>query len=228
MTTQELSAIQTHCDELTQNGQELSVAWEGGNDSGWFYLQLGGIEILELSPLQQHIVQLVQDTLGYGSFAGDYSTDGAVIYDPKGKCFVGEDSYSETDQGAKECHIELAIPEHIWFDSMTVNIQSGDAAVDTTISLQIQNGPYPEAFGQWQTETEGLLNEKFLSAVMDIDDFEGIWENFTLPRSAFQASGGMLLYKINEFSYSFSSHDQQSVYIPLTGEEAVSDDDRQD
>lgn len=210
-----IKAMQDHCDELTKDGNELSVKWEGGNDSGWFELSVNGKEIDNPSPLVQDIIEFVENHIGYGSFAGDFFTDGELSYNRADKCFVGADTYSETDQRIQECEIAFSIPETVWFDHLTLSVSSerSNDTIEASIFLQILNGPHPEDFDTTKSQLEIHINQQFSDLIDHIEDFAGIWEEYLFPRKDFQARDGMLHYSINKFNFSYHETDVKEIYI---------------
>lgn len=215
MDANKIKAMQAHCDELTRDGKELSVTWEGGNDSGWFELELNGEKLENPSPLEEDILQFVADHMGYGSFAGDYTTDGTLSYDPEEKCFSGLDSFTTTDQGRNFCSIEVRIPESIWFDSLKlfVNTEGGFEDIETSVSLQILNGPHPDDFDEMKLQMEANINTQFCNVISHIENFSEIWEEYILPRAQFEYKDGFLHYCISEFSYSVNETEDNEINV---------------
>ncbi|WP_316835032.1 hypothetical protein [Pedobacter nutrimenti] len=218
METTKIHAIQAYCDELTRDGQELSVTWEGGNDSGWLTLKLDGIEKENLTEIEHDLLHFVGEELGYGSFAGDFSTDGEAVYNRDTKCFIGEDTYSESEQGLQECAIELSLPEQVWFDTLMiqVEVQDGYDVPEANLTLQILNGPYPEHFDKIKSKIENYLQEMFALATNHIEAFGGLWETFLISRQDFQTHDGSLKGYINQFNYSYNTTDVKDIYIPFS------------
>lgn len=202
-----------HCDKLTSDGKELTITWEGGNDNGWLTLRLDDQEIQTLNETENQIIRFVEDFLGYGSFAGDFSTDGKVTYDRENKCFIGEDNYSETSADFHECNIELCIPEQIWFDSLALNLESDGDLVNSSIELRIMNGPYPQAFESMQKDIERKISECFMEITDHLENFAGLWEDLTIRRASFQPKDGLLRYQIHSFTYNFYEYDVKPVLL---------------
>ncbi|WP_343566251.1 hypothetical protein [Sphingobacterium sp.] len=217
MRTFDFKAMQAHCDLLTQDGKELSVAWDGGNDSGCSTLMLDNVEIASPGPLEEDISLYILSSLGYGSFAGDFSTEGTLTYDRSAQCFAGEDYYSRTDDDILECSIEIEIPEGIWFDELIIHTESYNNcdSLETQIRLRILNGPYPKYFDQIKTGIERQINEKMEQALEHLENLAGIWETYTIPRRHFEVSGGLLFAEIKSIQYSFNSTKVEHISIPI-------------
>src|ERR1700735_3777194 len=116
MTKSDNEALIARCDQLTENGQVLSIDWEGGGDSGEFTMKLNGEDVSEQTEIDERIIELVAEGIGYESFACHSSTHGSAISDRWEKSFSGTDFYSSSDQGVEECSIKLTIPSWLWFD----------------------------------------------------------------------------------------------------------------
>jgi hypothetical protein len=84
------------CDELTKDGKDLLIKWNGGNDDGYFEILLDGNQLDDEIDFES-IENYVSNSLGYGSFAGDFSTNGELIYHRETKSFDGVDNYSTAE-----------------------------------------------------------------------------------------------------------------------------------
>lgn len=119
--------------------QEVTITWDGGNDSGCFYLQFDGHDVdYDEYPILSACVDTVADELGYGSFAGEYNTSGTLTYDPSLSCFSGEKFESFDKYEDVKVEIKLEIPDHIWFDSLGVEIEDD---MRVSVRVEVKNGP---------------------------------------------------------------------------------------
>lgn len=214
MTTQNLAAIQAYCHEITKGGKTLEVTWEGGSDSGWFGLLLDGEQPIELNEMQRAILGLVENHLQYGSFAGDFSTDGRVAYSPEEKCFIGEDNFGGGESDSKACEIEILIPGNMIFDSLEFNIYSDDG-IHCSMLLRLKNGPSPMGFQDIQSAIENHICQTIQAIVDDIEDFNGMSDQIIVNRSQVKSVGEMLSYTITELNYWISISETSEVLIPF-------------
>ena len=167
--------------------------------------------------MEKDIVELVDKYLGYGSFDGNFSTDGTVVYHRESKCFTGQDTCFETDYQLCNCAIEFSIPKDVWFDTLLIQVESDDfdSRMMITITLSVHNGPYPEHFDALKSQLEPLLEQKFTQAVDHIDNFAGVWHNYTFPRKNSLDKDGMLLFQINELDHYIDINQVKDICISL-------------
>lgn len=211
------SDMWAHCDQLTENDKRLSITWDGGSDSGEFSMRLDGNAIIELSPLEDEILEFVAAKVGYGGFDGDFSTSGEVEYNRANKCFIGQEAYSENEGGLRKCDIKIVIPEYFWFDSIELNIQCDyEDEVSVSLKLVVINGPYPPSFNEMASKIEDELAKAMNAEINQIEDFEGLWESFVISRKVFKQEGGLLTYTISSFDYSYRKFEDKCMLITFS------------
>lgn len=218
MPNYDYAAMIRYCDDLTKNGDKLSVTWDGGNDSGWFEMKLNDQPIQETSAITESIVQFLDDYLGYGSFAGDFTTNGEIVYSNETKCFEGHDDYSESDNANKECSIEIRISKEIWFDRLELQVESDYESIqNTSARLVVMNGPRSQKHHASESQIELKVREDFLSEIEDVEqEISGIWEQFSIAYGDFREESNEMVYTIPEFTYNFYTNDYKEVSISLT------------
>lgn len=215
--------IINYCDGLTKHGEKLAVTWSGGNDSGWFQLELDGEPIHETSKLDDSITDLVENELGYGSFAGDFSTDGELIYNRDTKSFEGTDTYSETSSEKNDCAIEIYIPKNIWFDQLEVQIEASYETIEeASVRFIITNGPRIPAHSELENQLKQKILKKFLQEIRKIDECTSVWENFILKFDEFISKGKERVFTIKQFEYNFCDSRDNHINIYLT--DKINDD----
>lgn len=212
-----LSAIRTYCDQITDDGSELSVKWDGGNDSGFFELCLDDKEIPSGEGIACDLLTLIEEHLGYGSFAGDFSTEGRLIYNRETKCFEGQDIYGETEDTFRDCKLPIVIPSHIWFDRILVELdyQEGHAGNTVSLTLLVNNGPVLPVHKEWERRYEIELDRLFRQEVEQIEDLTGVWDTVELDTGNFSPHGTQLLCNLTRFTYSKWYSDCLYKSIPL-------------
>lgn len=204
------------CLKKTEEGSEVILKWDGGGDSGWVHLEVDGTdsEVAEAEAL----VDMMNDQLDYGSWAGEYSASGEAYFDPESKMFEGVDYYSETDSASADCSIEIRIPKHIHFDSL--EILTEDQECNVTISFIIRNGfQHPEARALEIKLAEELGKEISEAARLDVedeDDIDGYYETYDLNRdSDFVIDGNDLVHTLTHIMYSKRYTTEKEVGINL-------------
>ena len=217
MTKEKYAEIIDHCDTLTANGQNLSVSWDGGGDSGWFELKLDDEPKGELNDLEDLIVELVSDELGYGSFAGEFSTSGSVAYNRETRCFEGLDTYSESTGDSHLCTIEVRVPKDIWFDRINLFIQCEDCEVmQTSASFFVNNGPRIEAHAVAEEIIAAALGENVKIEISDMQDNVYVSQDITIRANEFEVKEDTLCFTITEFDYSYEDSHSKEITIHLT------------
>ena len=203
MNTMKRKAILTLCDRLTVEGKQLSVYWQGGNDSGWLRLKLGDADVDQPSEMENDIIKFVAFSLGYHSFDGNFSSQGEVVYDRVRKTFSGTEHYACTDGGIVPLAFTVCLPENIWFDHLafTINVDDQIAPIECDIELRVNNGPFPENFDIIVATLVKQLRAAIAERIDDIEDFSSMWEFIVIPRTDFQIHNGQLSYLIEELNY---------------------------
>jgi hypothetical protein len=204
------------CDELTKNGKSLIITWDGGNDDGWFEILLDGKLIgdeIDFDPIEAYIT----DQLGYGSFNGDYSTTGELIYNRETKSFEGIDTYSTSESDNYLCKIKVIVPDDIWFDQLDINIemQDDDDEPNVASSFIISNGPRIDL----HTEIENKIGKNIKKQVMKIQEgirnFNSLYENVSIANREFSKRKDKLFFIIKKVGYSYDGCQDNNIQIQL-------------
>lgn len=211
-------AMIAYCDEATKNGEKLSVTWDGGGDSGWFEMIQDGKKIDDPSGFLYAMYDYIAEYMGYGSFAGDYSTSGELVYDRKSKSFEGIDYYSDTSTDTHTCAIEIRIPNKVWFDRLELRIdaEGGIVEKDTSAQLIVLNGPHIHEHDYWEGEINYIVQEGIREASEEIEDICDINERITIEYDAFIPEGNELVFTVEQFQYSYNRNDERELTIYLT------------
>lgn len=212
------------CDQQVAEGKTISMHWEGGNDSGWCWFEIDGEQVrdhLEEDEIGQ-LLDMMYNTLDYGSWAGEFSASGKAVYDAEHKAFVGIDNYSEDDNEQYECNLEIRVPKTLWFDQLEVSIE--DEAAVVSAAFHVRNGFISEEHEQWLSEFEELFSdqidkviEAFKNNVTETE-YRSMWEHWTLNKSDFHEEGEFLVHKINTLSIGTYSTDEKEIYLELEEE----------
>lgn len=212
------------CDKQVKDGKELKLCWEGGNDSGWVYMEIDGEQIdytqQNRSPEMQALVNLMDEQLDYGSWAGDFNADGEAVYDAKTKSFVGTDNYSQDDQDDWESDIVIRIPKSIWFDRLEVMIEN--ESVDVSAAFVIKNGFLTPEHDE---VIQNVIAEIKRGADKSVDefckapgqnDFRTVWMDEQFDRSDFYESGDNLIKELSYIPIGTYQIDEKEVILQLT------------
>ena len=205
---------------------QLSLQFEGGNDSGSFSLCSDGKTITEHHQTSLYddvsmVIDYLADHSPYGSFDGDFSTEGALYYDPSTHVFEGDDNYCTTEYDLldlSEKPITIKIPKDLWFDSLSMSIDADNyEGARVTSRFVIDNGPIIDMHTEVESEIYSSLKDR-------VDDlFNNVFpENFQycntreiIPYSKFKLKDGFLEYEIKSLEYSFEICSTNTVTIKI-------------
>ena len=155
---------------------DICLDWEGGNDEGSYTLIIGKENINVYSmPNESDEYQLLDalaSEIGYWGFAGDYSVNGSISYDEDKQCFVGEDTVEDSVE--KELFlsdpIKLKIPNHLWFDSVSLDVSGHAECMDVSFRFLIQNGPVCSEHVELEKKFEDSIGDSIFNALKEISE----------------------------------------------------------
>ncbi|WP_143774018.1 hypothetical protein [Niastella vici] len=204
------------CDELTKDGKNLVITWNGGNDEGYFEILLDEEPLddeIDFGPIEDYISK----ALGYGSFAGDFSTTGELTYNRETKSFDGIDNYSTSESDNYMCTINVTVPDNIWFDQLDIFIEmeSDEEEPNVAPSFIIANGPRIDH----HTEIENKIGEMIKKQVMEVQEgipnFNSLYENITIAHREFIKRSNKLVFVIKKIEYSYDGCRENIIHIQL-------------
>jgi hypothetical protein len=187
------------CKDQTDQGNELKILWDGGGDSGWAHFQINGEDVD--NEYTEALVDIIYNTLDYGSWAGEFSAQGEAIYNPKTNSFEGTDYYSEEQSEAIESDITIRIPKEFWFDSLHVECECyHEEAPNLSARFIIKNGfltnQHLDFCRNLQESLRDNFDELFDNYHSAKDDFRGCNDSWILERSEAKEENGELIFKI--------------------------------
>lgn len=205
-------------DQLEAEGKEVAFVWEGGNDDGSFYLEIDDVNSTgEMSDL---VTDLVGDSLSYGSFAGDFSTNGRLVYS-EGE-FSGTDYYSVSETDTVTHTIKIEVPDHLWFDVLSIDTEGSfyEEDVDVTASFSIHNGPVVPEHTEIENDIERLVGTTISDVLVGTQrtDLNYVYNNWTFEFEDGQVENGKRVFYINEFDFSYESTTENELCIPISDE----------
>jgi hypothetical protein len=165
---------------LSEGAKEIRVTWEGGNDEGSFSLYVDDKDTdidWNKKDGTYDLVDYIGDEIGYGSFAGDFNTNGEVVYDVEKKAFIGNDSYEEQQEFTYKFRkpLILTIPKDLWFDTIEVDMSGYDDDIDASVRLSITNGPVVQEHIDFESKSAKALREIANQLFDDLDEVRDLW-----------------------------------------------------
>jgi hypothetical protein len=219
---EEKQSLKQWLDDLESQGHEVKVTWEGGNDDGSFSVYVDDEEIsTEGTSMGGLLVDVVADEIAYGSFAGDYSTNGELIYS-KGE-LTGIDNYSCSESAClelkKKDYIRIEVPEYLWFDTLTINTEGyhEDSGIDVTVNFNISNGPVVDE----HSTLEESLSEMIRDAVTERLDHVKEQVNYVYSDWSFRFDEGQIIdgkrvFFIEDIDYNYEDGEDKEICIEVT------------
>ena len=222
MANKELS-LRQQLDALAAQGKEIKVTWEGGNDSGGYSLFIDGVEVNYGDEAYDEIVDPISDNVDYGSWAGDFSADGSVVYDSEQGGFIGEgrDTESQTCE-LDDIDIEIRVPKALNFDSIEIVSEGTYFLEELSVrcGFVMANGPvFPE-----HLETQYVMETYVRDSIDDIltthkeckdEEIGWVYNEWTLRRESLGEDGDYLVGNINSIDFSLNNTINKSYYIPI-------------
>lgn len=217
---EKVKLVREWCEKQVDEGLTVSVEWDGGNDSGCVNWSGDSEENI----FTDFLVDQVYDELDYGSWAGDFSASGTMIYNKEQKALVGQDYYSETEYVAFEEPVKLVVPEKYYFDQINCSVSGHDQydGGNITIEAFVTNGFVDPELEQYlkekETEIATLINDKIRSIDIGGNEFLGIDSADSYTREDFEESEGLLSVTM-EIHYREDSVLEKDVSLNLNEEE---------
>lgn len=209
-----------YLNELSKQGKEIQIKWEGGNDSGWIYLEIDSVE--DNSEEAETLSEYMNNLLDYGSWTGDFNADGYATYNPKTKCFEGENSYSEYEEDLAKADITIKIPDHLWFDRLILEIEcSYDEKPDISFNLDVIDGFKLNTHETFEKKMEIKLIddvEKMIENHNDNNEDRSIDRIFTLElinKDQFQHIDGHFVYTIDKLDVSVRTVQTSDIVLDI-------------
>ena len=220
-------SLRQKLDDLASQGKEIKVTWEGGNDSGGYNLFIDGDEVNYGDEVFYEIVDVISDTIDYGSWSGDYFADGSVVYNSDEGAFIGEGKDTESEGGMiGEIAIEVRVPKILNFDSVEI-LTEGTLCWDelnSTCRLAVSNGPVFQEHAEAQED----LRDRIIESVIHIlethpeckdEEIGYVYNEWSIRRDLFKEDGDDLVYIIDEIQFSYNNTKYQSYHISINDEQ---------
>jgi hypothetical protein len=170
---------------VSEGAKEIKITWDGGNDEGSFYLYVDGEDInidWDKKDGTYDLVDYIGDEIGYGSFAGDFYTNGEIIYDHDKKAFLGYDSCEESNDHTYKFRkpLKLTIPKDLWFDTVEIDASGYSDEMDINVKLSVTNGPVIQDHIDFESNSTKAIEKVCNQLFDDIDEVRDVWHNSSI------------------------------------------------
>lgn len=217
------------CDQQAASGKTLELKWDGGNDSGWVYMECDGEQLDEdVYPEAAWLINAMYDQLDYGSWAGDFSASGSASYCSESKMFEGVDNYSETENQdfTLKTPLSLTVPKKYGFESIDIHIESTpEEETRIEVRFNLRNGMLHPDLSTMQVSIEESLKNQYDAAVQELidtaviefwDNIDSCWDNQLLQRAEAAEEKDHLFFMITEITLSMRTNEEKGVCIDLS------------
>jgi hypothetical protein len=212
--------LKERLDELVKEGKEIQVTWDGGNDSGTITVYVGGKELAYGSSMESEISDVIDDALDYGSWAGDFTAHGSVVYDSEQGAFVGAGYEVTSDYTSTDCEIEFKVPKALNFDSISIET-SGDweyEPVKVFCRFNISNGPVFEEHIDLQIELQEILENAVINEISRLNCTVGsVYNDWEITRDMMEEFGDYLVFVIDSIGFEDKISNEKDHEISVVG-----------
>jgi len=219
-------SLRQRLDAIADEGKEIKVTWEGGNDSGSFTVYIEGKECEYGDVDHDEIIDKLDEDLDFGSWSGDFFADGSVVYDSKEGAFIGEgrDVTSEV-ASLSDISIELRVPKYLNFDIIRIYTEGSYCWHELRVRCNfiINNGPVFEE----HSFTEEAMNDYLMERICHIldtnedskhEEIGYVGNEWSITRESFDEDGEDLVYIIDELDFEFNDSNERSYKIKIEEE----------
>jgi hypothetical protein len=225
----ENKSIVQWCKTLHEQGNELTMKWEGGGDSGWVYFEIDG-ESTD-NEYTRALVDKMDDTLNYGSWAGEFNANGEAIYDPKTNSFIGTDYYGEDENEVLDVDFTIRVPKKFWFSTLHIEVECYyDDGTNTAVSFLVKNGFLTQEHTDFCRKLEQDLVKDFEDLFNNYPsgdgyEFRNCTDSWILERSEAIEEADDLVFKIKKVDVQVMNNEERPVVLELDEETAEAIDE---
>lgn len=226
----ENKSIVQWCKDLHEQGNDLTMKWEGGGDSGWIYFEIDG-ETTD-NEYTRALIDVMDDILDYGSWAGEFNASGTAVYDPKINGFVGTDFYGEDESEVLNANFTIRIPKRFWFTTFHVEVERNyDEGTNVATNFLVKNGFLTQEHTDFCRNLEQELVKDFDDLFNNYPSGEGYefrscTDSWILERTEAVEEGDDLVFKITKVDVGIMNNEDRPVVLELDEETAEAIDEQ--
>jgi len=220
----EKKSIVQWCKNLHEAGNELTMKWEGGGDSGWVYFEVDG-ESTD-NEYTRALIDQMDNTLNYGSWAGEFNASGEATYDAEKNAFEGTDFYGEDENEVLDVDFTFRVPKSFWFNTFHVEVERNyDDHTNTSASFLVKNGFLIQEHTDFCHNLEQELKKDFDDVFDNYKsnqgyEFRSCTDSWILERADAVESGDDLVFKITKIDIQVMTEEDRPVVLELDEETA--------
>ena len=216
------------CKDQAAQGNELKLIWEGGNDSGWVHFEDDNGDVD--NEYTRALVDRMDNTLDYGSWAGDFNASGEAIYDPTTNSFKGTDYFGTDEHEAIDTNIVISVPKKLWFETLHIECERNyDEETEVSVRFIIKNGFLTEEHSVFCSNLEVIKDdlEQCFNNYNSVDgyEFRGCTDSWIIDRSEMKEDEDMLVFTIDKVDLEVMITEDKTVVLELDEETAEAIDE---
>lgn len=225
----EKKSIVQWCKTLHEAGNTLTLRWEGGGDSGWVYFEIDGQSTD--NEYTRALVDQMDNTLDYGSWAGEFSASGSAEYDAESNSFIGTDFYGEDENEVLDVDFTITIPKKFWFSTFHIEVERNyDDHTHVAASFLIKNGFLSQEHKDFCSNLEQELVKDFDDVFDNYEsvngyEFRSSTDSWILEKADAIQSGDDLIFYIKQVDIGIMTSEDKPVVLELDEETAAAIDD---
>ena len=216
--------------EKTDQDGEIKMKWEGGGDSGWCYFEIDG-ETID-NEYADCLLKRIDDTLNYGSWAGEFNASGEAVYNPETNTFEGTDFYGEDTSEVLDVDFTVRVPKKLWFDTLHVECEANyDDEPQMSVRLLVKNGFLTDQHTEICSNLETDLGRDFTNLFANYESAEGYefrscTDSWILERADAIESGDDLLFYIKQVDIQVMTNEERGIVLELDEETVTAIDEQ--
>lgn len=216
--------------EKTDQDGEIKMKWEGGGDSGWCYFEIDG-ETID-NEYADCLLKRIDDTLNYGSWAGEFNASGEAVYNPETNTFEGTDFYGEDTSEVLDVDFTVRVPKKLWFDTLHVEVEVNyDDEPEMSVRLLVKNGFLTDQHTEICSNLETDLGRDFTNLFANYESAEGYefrscTDSWILERADAIESGDDLLFYIKQVDIQVMTNEERGIVLELDEETVTAIDEQ--
>jgi hypothetical protein len=216
--------------EKTDEGGEIKMKWEGGGDSGWCYFEIDG-ETID-NEYADCLLKRIDDTLNYGSWAGEFNASGEAVYNPETNTFEGTDFYGEDTSEVLDVDFTVRVPKKLWFDTLHVEVEVNyDEEPEMSVRTLVKNGFLTDQHTEFCSNLENTLGVEFSSLFSSYEsndgyEFRSCTDSWILERADAIESSDDLLFYIKQVDIQVMTNEERGIVLELDEETVTAIDEQ--
>lgn len=198
-------------------------------DSGWVYFEIDGQTVD--NEYARALVDQMDQTLDYGSWAGEFNASGSAVYDSATNSFTGTDYYGEDESEVLDIDFTIRVPKKFWFNTFHLEVERNyDDHTNVAASFLVKNGFLSQEHKDFCSNLEHNLVKDFDDVFDNYESkndysFRSSTDSWILDRSDATEDGDDLVFNITQVDIQVTTEEDKTVVLELNEDLANDIDD---